>query len=198
MVAALAGDALYLAVAVDARERLDGFERADAVVQKGEDVAGVGVQHVVVGHHVDDGVGAQPLLAQFQQVADELPLGTATVGGGLAVTVHEVLGEVEHPLAGGVVQLRQPFALKEDIEGCPFERALGEARLQVGGELAVVLDVYLVGDGHAYRCVRDCRVKASRTRCTRRLVRWSRCRRAVADRAVERWTGAVSAAAQQS
>ena len=115
-------------MAVDARQRLDRLKRPDAVVQKREDVARVCVEHVIVAHHVDDGVGAQALLAQFQQVADELPLGTPAVGVGLTVAIEEVLGELENAIARRVVEFCQSLPLEEDVQRRPLERPPGDRK----------------------------------------------------------------------
>ena len=51
----LAGFVLGLAVALHGREFFDCFQRANRVVEEAQDVALVGVEHVVIAHHVYDG-----------------------------------------------------------------------------------------------------------------------------------------------
>ncbi len=70
------------------------------------------------------------------------------MGVGLTVTVEEILGEIEHAIAGGVVELCDPVPRKEDIERRAREGALREARIQLGGELTVVFDVDFVRYRH--------------------------------------------------
>ena len=134
-------------------ECLGGFERPDRLIEEREDVARIGIQHVVVAHHVDDGVGAEPLGAEFQEVLDELAFGTATVGVGLAVAVQEVLGEIQHAVLGGRIEAGEAIAGKQQVQRRSGESAFGKTRLQLGGQLAVVFDVDLVRDGHSYLVV---------------------------------------------
>jgi len=138
-----------LGVPVHVGERLDRLQRPDRVVEKREDVPGVGVQHVIVTHHVDDGVGTEPLFAEFEQIPDELLFGVATVGVRLAVAIEEVGREIEDALLCRLVELCEVLTLKQQVERGSGERALRDGRFQLGGDLAVVFQIDFVRDGHS-------------------------------------------------
>ena len=139
---------LHPLVAVDPREGFRGLQRPDGVVEEGEHVAGVGVEHVLVAHHVDDGVWMESLRAEFQQVLDELPFGVAGVEVVGVLGIEEVLGEIEESVAGGVVEARQPLAGVEHVHRRPLERPFRDRGVELGDDLPVVLQVDLVRDGH--------------------------------------------------
>ena len=63
----------------------------------------------------------------------------------------------------GIAKLDEAVAGEEDVQRRPGEGALRERRVQLGRQLAVVLHVYLVGDGHVVGCSRSA-LKNPRTR----------------------------------